>query len=372
MSRTGVPAAVWLLISATSGLGIRSANTQTVAWHRLQLPVIALLPALAAVGCDLEEPIVEDGIESSEDPDGEELSEDPDGENPDGEDPDGEEPEDDGEPDGPGPDEDPDGPDTPAPPPAPQPDAAEPCDWEQAWGGYECETEDGDLGTQQCILLDGEEFWTPCSTEEPTCYAGDGEDYGCMGNICTWNGEGFEWYEWSEPDCNTPLVMNFDRGPVEFAPVAAATFDLSSNGTCTNTAWPTAPWLALDRDGDGFIRSGAELFGNATAMSSGGFAQHGFAALAELDSNFDGKISAEDERFDELVLWSDFDEDRIGAYAELRPIAETSLVSIDLGFTRHAQCDSMGNCGYERASFEYRRGESTQFGEVVDVHLLCQ
>ncbi len=258
------------------------------------------------------------------------------------------------------------------PPPAPAPSAAIPCDYEQAWQGYECEMDDGELGAQQCILLDGEEFWTPCTTASAKCTPGDDEDYGCMGTICTWNGEAFEPYSWSEDDCSTPLVLNFEGGPVEFAPVAAATFDLSSEGTCTNTVWPTSPWLALDRDGDGMISSGAELFGNATAMRSGGFAQHGFGALAELDSNLDGKIDALDARFSELVLWSDLDDDRIGAYAELRPLEQTTVVSIDLGFTRRAECDAMGNCGYERASFEYRQGESTKFGEVVDVRLLCQ
>ncbi len=107
-------------------------------------------------------------------------------------------------------------------------------------------------------------------------------------------------------------------------------------------------------------------------MRSGGFAKHGFAALAELDSNLDGTIDANDERFAELVLWSDLDDDRIGAYDELRPLTQTTVVSIDLGFTTRSQCDAMGSCGRERAAFEYRQGEETKFGEVVDVHLRCQ
>ena len=349
-----------------------------MAWHRLYTPALALLPALALGGCDSEDTIVEDGMESSEgleddaaDEDADEDADDgadedegQDDDADDGEDDDGVDDNDDGA------DQDDD--DTDSPPQEPLPDAAIPCDYDQAWQGYECEMDDGALGSQQCILLEGEEFWTPCSTESAECTPGEGEDYGCMGNGCAWNGEAFEPYSWDDGDCNTPLVLNFDSGPVEFAPVAAATFDLSTNSTCTNTVWPTSPWLALDRDGDGMIRSGAELFGNATAMSSGGFAQHGFGALAELDSNLDGKIDAQDERFSELVLWSDLDDDRIGAYAELRPLAQSTVVSIDLGFSRRAECDAMGNCGYERAAFEYRQGESIKFGEVVDVRLLCQ
>lgn len=322
-------------------------STTRVACYRL-FCVLSLVPTLALAACDpKDDGVIDAQGDSEEELSEEELSEEEEEEA---------SPEDDRRP----------------PPPISTPITAIPCDPTQAWGGYACETDAGEAGTQQCIVIDDEEYWTPCEIEEPTCYAGDYEPGECVWMECVWNGEEFGWVEKWDEECDTPLVLNFERGPVEFAPVAAATFDLSTDSTCTNTAWPTAPWLALDRDGDGFIRSGAELFGNATAMRSGGFAQHGFAALAELDSNFDGKIDASDARFGDLVLWSDLDDDRIGAYAELRPLSESQVISIDLGFTRRATCDAMGNCGYERASFEYQHGESTRFGEVVDVHLLCQ
>src|SRR5215510_2086314 len=54
----------------------------------------------------------------------------------------------------------------------------------------------------------------------------------------------------------TPLVLSFDRAPVEFIPAAASfAFDLTGAGQNIATDWPTArtPWLALDRDGDGRI-----------------------------------------------------------------------------------------------------------------------
>lgn len=256
--------------------------------------------------------------------------------------------------------------------PVSKPDATYLCE-DSPYDGYSCTTEGGAEGTQYCILVDGDEFYTPCSTEVLECEPGWNEDYGCLGDICYWDGESFRSYSWSEPDCNTPLVLNFEDTPVEFSPASAASFDLSPDGTCMSTDWPTAPWLALDRDGDGFISDGGELFGSATAMSSGGYAQHGFAALAELDTNRDGKITAKDERFEELVLWNDLDDDRIGAYGELRPLAQTTLVAIDLGFGRRASCDRQGNCGVERASFEYRDAKGdTAIGEVVDVHLACR
>ena len=45
----------------------------------------------------------------------------------------------------------------------------------------------------------------------------------------------------------------------------------------------------LDRNGDGIINNGTELFGDATTLYTGGKAADGFAALAQEDTNLDGK-----------------------------------------------------------------------------------
>ncbi|MBX7079042.1 MAG: calcium-binding protein [Nannocystaceae bacterium] len=259
----------------------------------------------------------------------------------------------------------------PPPSPEPRPDAASLCDGPDGSLGTACQLDDGTEGTSWCIVIDGVEFDTPCSDDDPVCTPGDGYDYGCMGDICVWAEDHFEWYSWSEPDCNTPLVLQFPGESLDFAPAVAASFDLSTDGSCMSTDWPSAPWLAMDRDGDGQIRSGAELFGSATPIASG-TASQGFEALSELDSNRDGRITAADARFGELVLWSDLDDDRIGAAGELRPIAQAQIVAIDLGFARRASCDAHGNCGVERAAFELREGNATRVGEVVDVHLPCR
>lgn len=150
--------------------------------------------------------------------------------------------------------------------PAEKPEAAVTCE-PDAWEGQACTTADGQEGTSFCIVEDGVEHDTPCSTEPSECVPGESWDYGCMGEICYWDGEAFRRYSWSEPDCETPLVVSFDGAPIEFTPAVAAAFDLSPNGTCQSSDWPTAPWLALDRDGDGSIRDGSELFGSATKMS---------------------------------------------------------------------------------------------------------
>jgi hypothetical protein len=108
-------------------------------------------------------------------------------------------------------------------------------------------------------------------------------------------------------------------------------------------------------------------------MTTGARASHGFEALAEFDADRDGKITAADPIFHELVLWSDHDSDRRGALGELVPVATAELIAIDLGFGRRYDCDERGNCGVERSAFEFRDElGKVRSGEIVDVHLPCQ
>ncbi|MBI4702603.1 MAG: hypothetical protein HY744_15895 [Deltaproteobacteria bacterium] len=154
-----------------------------------------------------------------------------------------------------------------------------------------------------------EKFWAWCNRRNPkfgcvpdapplSCiwekYLHDWVQEQCDGEVTLEdpNNDGYPTYMCTDAngkvwECTTPLVLQFDPG----APVAyrqddgASGFDLSTagDGSGARTDWPTAatPWLALDRDGDGQVGSGRELFGSATPVP-GGYARHGFAALAEI------------------------------------------------------------------------------------------
>ncbi len=37
-----------------------------------------------------------------------------------------------------------------------------------------------------------------------------------------------------------------------------------------------------------------------------------------------------------------------------------------------ARCDARGNCGVERAAFEFTSGTAMAVGQLVDVHLMCR
>lgn len=262
----------------------------------------------------------------------------------------------------------------PPPPPEPRPQPVVPCDEDDGWFGTSC-TLDGDIeGSSFCIVVDGEQVQTPCyPNDDIPCHPGDSLDQGCLGYLCAWDGADLYYYDWEEPDCDTPLVVDFEGGSLRFDAAGAAAFDLMGASECAATDWPTLPWLALDRDGDGAISDGRELFGSGTLMATGDRASDGFQALAELDADRDGRLTIADPAFADLVLWSDRDDNRRGELAELLPVRDANLVAIDLAYASRIECDARGNCGRERARFEFRAptGE-LRSGEIVDVYLACQ
>lgn len=177
--------------------------------------------------------------------------------------------------------------------------------------------------------------------------------------------------------CTTPLVLVFAGETVAFTPDAGTTsFNLAPAGQAplVRTDWPTAatPWLALDRDGDGAITSGAELFGSATPTTRG-TAPHGFAALADLDDNRDGIVDARDAAFARLLVWRDADGDRVSTPAELVTATGAGLRGIGVAFSVQPTCDARGNCERERGAFTFvDSAGAMKKGAVVDVHLVAR
>jgi len=170
--------------------------------------------------------------------------------------------------------------------------------------------------------------------------------------------------------CNTPLVFSLDSAPIALAAATAIPFAFQPNDRVTS-AWPTAatPWIAMDRDGDGAITSGAELFGDATRLADGTIAHDGYSALAALDSDGNGVIDANDPAFASLLLWSDVNGDRKSSRDELRPLSSV-VTSIPIAHRDDARCDAQGNCEGERGIAHYRDLSGTDHvGAVVDLYL---
>lgn len=167
---------------------------------------------------------------------------------------------------------------------------------------------------------------------------------------------------------NTPLVVAFENQPVSF--MTGGTFAFQP-GEPAASDWPTAktPWIALDLDHDGAIKSGAELFGSSTILPDGTTARNGFFALAALDANHDGRIDASDPAFGSLLLWADRNGDQRSSPEELTALSSV-IASISLDNHVEVHCDARANCERERATLSWRdaRGEIHE-GSVVDVYL---
>ncbi len=90
-------------------------------------------------------------------------------------------------------------------------------------------------------------------------------------------------------------------------------FDHNGDGVRIDTGWlgPDDGWLALDRNGNGTIDNGGELFGVDTVKADGTKATDGFDALRDLDSNNDGVFDSKDNRFAEVRIWRDLNQDGV-------------------------------------------------------------
>jgi hypothetical protein len=96
--------------------------------------------------------------------------------------------------------------------------------------------------------------------------------------------------------------------------------DYYADGFLEATGWvsPDAGILVIDRNGDGIVNNVSELFGDQTPLPNGQPAGNGFQALAALDGNKDGKISAADRAFPLLKVWRHANGDGYSDQDELR------------------------------------------------------
>lgn len=159
-----------------------------------------------------------------------------------------------------------------------------------------------------------------------------------------------------------PLVLDLDGDGIELTGYTDGTrFDLLGNGQSVHTGFVTGgdAFLAMDRDADGRITSGRELFGEQNG------AANGFEELRKFDSNADGVIDRLDRDFDKLLLWRD-NGNGVSEDGELVSLAQAGVASIGLGYQNVSQAASGGNRIAQIAAFRFTDG---RLGRAADALL---
>ena len=122
------------------------------------------------------------------------------------------------------------------------------------------------------------------------------------------------------------------------APNGGAYFDHNGDGVSHKSSWISKEdgILAYDRNGNGKIDDGSELFGNFTQIKDKDgnqrLAKHGYEALANLDSNNDGVIDINDKDFNKLRIWQDINKDGVSQTNELKTLDELNIKSLNLNY----------------------------------------
>jgi len=160
-------------------------------------------------------------------------------------------------------------------------------------------------------------------------------------------------YCWANPSPGpgTPIILDLDRNQFHLSggPVL---FDINADGDLDSITWVSPgqldAFLYLDRNANGIVDDGSELFGIATPKSDGAYPSNGYDALGDYDKPEnggvrDGVINSEDSIYPELRVWIDNNADAVFETEESFSLSEVGVVAIDLEISGSSRIDQYGN-----------------------------
>jgi hypothetical protein len=164
----------------------------------------------------------------------------------------------------------------------------------------------------------------------------------------------------------TPMVLDLDGNGVSTSSLAdGVKFDINATGHSSQVGWVGGNdgLLVLDRNHDGKINDGSELFGAAMLNADGQRSGNGYAALSQFDTNHDGAVSAADAGFNDLQVWVDGNHNGVTEGGELKSLADLGIVSMDLNAHSSTATDN-GNLLGLVSSYTTASGDTKGMADV--------
>jgi hypothetical protein len=194
---------------------------------------------------------------------------------------------------------------------------------------------------------------------------------------------GFDYY-WNGFECvfspGSPIIIDTSGKGYHLTSVEEGVrFDLDGDGQTEQVAWTQRgadnAFLAFDRNGNGVVDDGTELFGSYTPAYPNGDRQvttpNGFEALRFAEgpsygatSPADGIIDARDPIFSQLLLWTDRNHNGVSEPDELEHLSDVGLVSIRTDYRRSKRADRFGNEFRQVGRLTWADGEESNVYDV--------
>lgn len=186
--------------------------------------------------------------------------------------------------------------------------------------------------------------WPPSQPSPADQCAAQGDDYYWNGADCIWTP-------------GSPVLVDMARDGYHLTSVDdGVLFDLNGDGIPDRVAWTQADsddgFLAIDRNNNGRIDDGSELFGNHTPVygdradvtAANGFEVLKFAEGPTWGASYaEGRINSRDAIFSRLLLWRDRNHNGISEPDELTRVADSGVDWIGTDYSTKKRVDRFGN-----------------------------
>jgi len=164
-----------------------------------------------------------------------------------------------------------------------------------------------------------------------------------------------------------PVVIDLDGDGVELVSRTASKvgFDVAGDGKKVRTGWVGRDdaFLALDRNGDGQITTGAEIsfVGDLEGAVSD------LEGLRAFDSNENGFLDAGDARFGDFRVWQDRNQDGVSQAGELHGLGELGFKALNLTqqLTGASTATASDNVLYATSDLVKEDGTHLALGDVM-------